>query len=134
LAGVLDVDGDGRSDLDKLRSLIQINGAKLDAYVTADGEVDGAISHRTRFLVLGPRPRSDSEEAAREAYDELVGQADSHGISKIPLEQFLDYIGLQSDDQRYDLSHQARDREPVEEGSSSKPFRKRPERGEDGAF
>lgn len=137
LAGKLDVDGDGRDDTERLRSLLQINGAKLDAFIDGDGAVAGELSERTRYLVIGDRPSRDSEEAARESFDQLRTQATTLGVVKLPLERFLDYIGLQSDDQRYDLSHQSRDRDAEKaekNGKTEQPFRKRPERGDDGAF
>ena len=138
LSGNLDVNGDGISDLNRLRSLIQINGARLDAYVDLEGAIVGKLSESTRYLVVGDRPSRESEAAARESHDQLGKQAGELGVVKIPLERFLDYIGLQSNDQRYDLSHQVRDREDAEKTDKKEtedlPFRKRPERGKEGAF
>lgn len=137
-AGIMDVDGDGKDDLDRLRSLIQINGAKLDAFVAADGSITGELTERTRYLVLGDKPRKESDEEARESYEQLSSLATEYPTVKIRLETFLDYIGLQADDQRYDLSHQQRDRDeaagPGEDSGKEQPFRKRPARGEEGAF
>ncbi|REJ65227.1 MAG: hypothetical protein DWQ31_18995 [Planctomycetota bacterium] len=136
LVGTMNVHGDTTDGLDRLRSMIQINGGRLDAHMASDGTIVGTINERTRYLVLGPIPRGDNENEARENYQKMLDQAAKYGVRRITLEQFLDYIGLQAEDQRYDLSHQVRDRDTSERTESNKgqTFRRRPARGEDGAF
>src|SRR4029078_6892055 len=44
LTGIIDVNGDGISDLQIVRNLITLNGGVLDAYLNDDGGVEGTMS------------------------------------------------------------------------------------------
>ena len=61
LTGVIDFDGDGQSDLQLARELIELNGGIVDAYLDDDGKVQGEITANTRYLISGDAP----EEATR---------------------------------------------------------------------
>ena len=56
IAGVIDIDGDGRSDLDQLKQIIVINNGKVDAVPGEGGEIDGKMTVDTRYLILGEHP------------------------------------------------------------------------------
>src|SRR6185436_7906434 len=56
LTGVIDIDGDGQSDMQQALELIKLNGGIVDAYLKDDGKVDGEITANTRYLVLGDVP------------------------------------------------------------------------------
>src|SRR3989304_1778590 len=57
LTGIIDLDGDGRSDMKLARNLIELNGGAVDAYLADDGTVKGEITVNTRYLVLGDFPQ-----------------------------------------------------------------------------
>ena len=58
LTGFIDFDGDGQSDMQLARDLIELNGGVVDAYLNDDGTVEGEITANTRYLVLGDVPES----------------------------------------------------------------------------
>ena len=55
LAGIMDINGDNKSELDLVRRLITMNGGVVDAI--AEGNMKtGAITAKTDYLVIGTRP------------------------------------------------------------------------------
>lgn len=100
LAGWMDIDRDGRNDIDLVRSLIVNSGGVIDAEMTDSGKVLGEITVRTRYLVLGEQPKVTATEAGQQranqvldAYVKMVQDAKRFGVNEINLERFLDLIG-----------------------------------------
>ena len=93
LTGVIDIDGDGRSDLQRAQDLIKINGGVVDAYLAEDGRVEGEMTVDTRYLVLGEFPESVTQAAIREGWSEMTEAAKTLGVETILLPQFLDQMG-----------------------------------------
>ncbi|HEX5472117.1 MAG TPA: hypothetical protein VFW73_09530, partial [Lacipirellulaceae bacterium] len=93
LTGVIDVDGDGQSDLQLARDLIQLNGGIVDAYLGDDGKVHGEITANTRYLVLGDVPDSALKSALQQGYHEMSKTASTLGVQTITLPQFIDQMG-----------------------------------------
>jgi hypothetical protein len=94
LAGFMDIDGDGRSDLAVVRSLVTGNGGVVDLQLDDKGEQQGAISPETDYLVLGTPP--DSRTASKETVDNFsraVGAAKSNGVKQLKLDEFLQLMG-----------------------------------------
>ncbi|MFK7822280.1 MAG: hypothetical protein AB8G99_26525 [Planctomycetaceae bacterium] len=107
IVGLIDLDGDGKSDRDLLRNLIRSNGAGLDNEIGDDGEpITGPnpISHRTRFLVMADLGDQDKTEDTRKKaeYQKIARQASKMredaldaGVRIVSLPAFLDYLGFQ---------------------------------------
>jgi cell division protein FtsL len=93
LAGVVDIDNDGQSDLELARALIAQNGGILDAYETDDGKVQGELTAITRYLVLGDIPDSTVHGAMQAKFFEMSKTASGYGVQTITLPQFLDQMG-----------------------------------------
>jgi hypothetical protein len=93
LAGILDIDGDGKDDLQLARDLIQLNSGVVDAYVADDGKVDGSMSVNTRYLVLGEHPEGANQTDLAKGWEELTGQAATLGVETISLHEFLNQMG-----------------------------------------
>jgi len=94
LAGFMDIDGDGRSDLQIVRNLVTMNGGVVDLQLDDKGEQQGAISSETNYLVLGTPP--DGRTAPKEAVDSFsraVGAAKSNSVKTIKLDEFLQLMG-----------------------------------------
>lgn len=94
LAGFMDIDGDGRSDLPIVRSLVTMNRGVVDMDIDDKGEQQGAISSDTDYLVLGTPP--DGKTATKEALDNFsraVGAAKSNNVKQIKLDEFLQLMG-----------------------------------------
>ncbi len=93
LAGILDIDGDGESDLQLARDLIRLNGGVVDAYVGDDGKVDGRMSVNTRYLVLGKYPEDAIKSDLRTGWQAIADQASTLGVETITLDKFLKQMG-----------------------------------------
>jgi hypothetical protein len=97
LAGTMDVDGDGTSDLDVVRHLIAINSGVVDAYQQDRGDdlgkIEGQMSLATRYLVLGEKPTERTPLKVAEERTKMITQADELGIRPITLKDLLDRMG-----------------------------------------
>ena len=96
LAGMLDIDGDGRSDGPLVRNLISVNGGVVDAQVDESGERTGDVGIETRFIVIGKRPTDSSSTRGIREFSRIRAEAESYGISEISLERFLTDMGYQA--------------------------------------
>ncbi len=93
LAGIMDVTGDGRSDLHIVRNLIIMSGGVVDCEINEIGKQIGTMSVGTRYLVLGKAPDEKSNAAFRTSYSRLIGDANRLGIKKISLAELLQKMG-----------------------------------------
>lgn len=126
LTGVIDIDGDGQSDMQLALQLIKLNGGIVDAYLKDDGKMDGEITANTRYLVLGDVPDSALKSAMTEGYHKMSKEAASVGVQTITLPQFLDQMGYKPQDRTVHLGTGAKARDfPARpdnpDGSSSAP-------------
>lgn len=106
--GLMDLDGDGKSDWDELVQLLSISGATVDTYVDDEGTrlpEDSKITVHTKFLVLGEVPEPDKVvnedekakvEQIRKHLTEMKKEARVNGVREIKLNDFLAYIGFES--------------------------------------
>jgi hypothetical protein len=119
LAGLLDADGDGKSDQQLVRNLITMNGGVVDCYTDENGQRKGTLSVDTRYLVLGKAPTAKGQPGAIKAYSDMIGETNRLGIQKITLGELLQKMGW-------------RDQTPVVEfgrGANPDAFRPKPPRG-----
>jgi hypothetical protein len=93
LADGMDMDGDGKSDLDIVLNIIRSNGGIVDCYLDDEGNKTGDITSETRYLVLGAEPDETASEARRKARTELLRSADVYGLTKISLSELLNRMG-----------------------------------------
>ena len=93
LTGFIDIDGDGVSDLQRVKDLIAMNGATLDVSLEEDGTVDGEMTVDTRYLVLGDSPDQPSKAVFRDGYQNMSREAGTLGVELISLADFLNRIG-----------------------------------------
>ncbi len=100
LAGDMDIDGDGKSDLKLLLNLIAMNGAVADMYVDDNGKKVGKLSVTTRFLVLGKPPeikKGDKGEDPTKVYSQIRKEAADLGIKTMPLGDLLKRVGFKNE-------------------------------------
>lgn len=95
LVGLMDIDGDGKSDRTEVRNLILANNGVIDADVDEEGGRSGRLSINTRYLVLGERPTEKTATEALQAYTAVQKEAYDLGIEKISLQKLLDMMGYQ---------------------------------------
>ncbi len=93
IAGFVDFDNDGTSDLAKLRDLITHNGGVIDAWIDEKGELTGRMTYQTNSLLLGEAPTDKTSQKARDSYTTLSREADAYGVSKVQVEAFLNQVG-----------------------------------------
>ena len=98
VAGGVDFNGDGRSDMDTLRALIQLNGGEIVAELDAEGNIVGpGITIHTRYLIQGEAP--EEAGAGLENYTKMIALADDQGVELIDVYKFLDFMGWKDPNQ-----------------------------------
>ena len=97
LAGLMDVNGDGRGNLEVMLNIIKTGGGVVDCYIADSGKdknkIKGAISVNTNCLILGPAPDEKGDPAQREAFTKILREADQYRLPKMQLADFLQRIG-----------------------------------------
>jgi hypothetical protein len=103
LTGIVDLDGNGQSDMDLARHLIELNGGVVDAYLSDEGVVEGEITANTRYLVLGDVPTLATQVKLNTGYHEMSKAASSLGVEKINIVEFLSQMGYKPQDRTVPL-------------------------------
>lgn len=111
LTGVIDIDGDGRQDLQQAKDLISLNGGVIDSIVTDEGGVEGEIDVKTRYLVLGEFPEDPNQGKLRESFQNMSTLAKTNGVETITLDEFLSQMGYRPEDRTVVLGSGARSRD-----------------------
>ena len=93
LTGLIDLNDDGRSDLQEAKDLISLNGGVIDSSLEEDGRIDGDMTINTRYLVLGSRPNQPSKAAISKGFDDMSAIADNLGVEPITLIDFMNQMG-----------------------------------------
>jgi len=119
LAGFMDIDDDGNSDRNKVKSLILRSGGNIVAEVDDEGRRTGKIDINTRYLVVGDAPTEKSSKEAMASYSSIQKEASSLGIELISVDKFLNLMGY---DRR---AHSVR----LDRAARSEDFKARPAGG-----
>jgi hypothetical protein len=103
IAGVIDLDQDGNSDVEAVRTFIESSGAKVVTWVDENQNIQGdKINDETTALILGKTPdptvlkSADLKEKANKALQQVTimrNAANDYGIEVISLQKFLRDIG-----------------------------------------
>ncbi len=100
----LDVNGDGRSDLDEIIGLIKLSGAEVAAHIDADGKVQGAIDSRVYRLVVSEteivdvlKKNASLDQATKDQIlqtrEAFLDAAQENGVRSMTLSDFLARVG-----------------------------------------
>jgi hypothetical protein len=118
IAGLVDVDGDGKDDLDQLKAIIAASGGVVDAAPDAKGAKQGELKVTTRYLILGERPNDARFAELQKSWAELGSEAERLGIETIPLDEFLSLMGWQRETRSVNMGagSRAEDFPPQAEG------------------
>lgn len=135
LAGLIDIDGDSRSDRVLVRSLLAASGGQIDAEMHDDGQIEGKITSATRYLVLGEQPDERSDPKILAAYSQMMKEADQLGVERIPVTKLLDWAGYRPEVRSVGLGKNAdpsqfkpkppEGKAPTSTGNVSEKFRER---------
>jgi len=117
LTGFIDVDGDGRSDMQLARELIEMNDGIVDAYLKDDGTTEGEITANTRYLVLGDAPESVLQGKLLDGWNSMSQDASKYGVESVTLAEFLGQMGYKPQDRSVTLGT----------GATARDFPARPE-------
>lgn len=90
-AGTVDMDGDGRGDMRRIRDLVAINNGIVDASPDENGNMVGMITTNTRYLVVGEAKLKNN--AAIDARSAAIDQARANGVEQLSVVEFLDMMG-----------------------------------------
>ncbi len=106
LVGKMDIDGDGRDDRDRLKSLIAQNGCEIAMDMLPSGETTGRLTEQVRWLVMGDDLKYRTDEsgqldpsvaAASKRRRELELQARSLGITIISPINLMNWLRVGTD-------------------------------------
>jgi hypothetical protein len=89
----MDIDDDGKSDLDLVRNIIGDGGGVVDCWIDDEGNRFGEITVQTRYLVEGAQPDEDSPKARLDARTQMLKDATTNGLRKMPLKELLHRMG-----------------------------------------
>jgi hypothetical protein len=92
LVGLLDIEGKGTSDRQKIHDIIRVHGGVIDAETDDKGNLQGEITHLTRYLVEGDLAEHEGAKSAA-GNNKLIGDAKTMGVEVIDLSRFLDLMG-----------------------------------------
>jgi len=103
ISGIIDLDGDGKSDMEQLRQIVENANAKVDNEVTEKGErLGNGLTVHTKFLVIGESPNIDNAKTdeQRDKMQELLAkmkeireEARLKAVRVVGINDFLSYIG-----------------------------------------
>jgi len=91
ISGVIDMNGDGESDLERLKGFILKNHGVLAAVADEEGNIQGKIDMHTRYLIVGDEPE---QERPRQAFSKLDADANTFRVQKISVREFLHLNGF----------------------------------------
>ncbi len=121
LVGMMDINADGKDDIEQVRELIRLSGGRVDAEMDAKGAVrsDGSrkMSPNTSFLVLGtdlglsegslgPDANEDLMAAQKDkaaSYAKFMAEARQNGIIQISLDKLMGYLKIEGSDRTVPL-------------------------------
>jgi hypothetical protein len=95
LTGVMDIDGQGSNDYQKVRNLITSSGGLIDAEMDAKGKRLGQLTINTRYLVVGNAPDAKHDPAGFANYSAMIKEATARSIEPISLNKLLELIGYE---------------------------------------
>jgi|GEM_PF-4183752 len=90
IAGEIDINGDGKSDLETIRYLIMLNGGQIDAELSVDGKLTGKLRPETKYIILGECPDKDTvAPKVAKRFDAFLRRASKLGIPVVSLKKLL---------------------------------------------
>lgn len=102
ISGFIDIDGDKRSDAERLRSIITQNGGRVVAYIDENGDVQGEIDAKTRYLITGDDypAGGNNDGLLQKRYDatsRLNDQASAEAVEKKYYQELLEEMGYRGE-------------------------------------
>ena len=89
LAGVFDLDSDGKDDFDKVKYMITSIGGVIDAEIRSDGTREGKVTVNTQYLLKGTTKGLISTKG----YNDLLREVQFYDVEQLTFPNFLKYVG-----------------------------------------
>jgi hypothetical protein len=148
LVGFFDIDGDGKSDLDKVKNIIRSAGGIIDAELSIENTTDaeksnlirtGNITVDTQYLVRGSTDAILNID--RQTYNRFEEESKNYNVESITVNSLLNYAGYKNTRDAVGLSRGFNNDDPkplvkpiLKTEDKRNQLRKPPTRGTDGAF
>ncbi|MBT4694816.1 MAG: hypothetical protein HOB73_15890 [Planctomycetaceae bacterium] len=148
LIGFFDIDGDGKSDRDKVKNIIRSAGGIIDAELSIENTTDsektnlirtGNVTVDTQYLVRGSVDAIINID--RTTYNRFEEKAKDYNVESITVNSLLNYAGYKNTRDAMGLSRGFDNGDPktlvkpvLKEADQRNQLRKPPTRGTDGAF
>jgi hypothetical protein len=94
LAGIMNLDGDGRNQIGVVRGMINGSGGVVDCELDENGKKQGQITVNTRFIVIGDSPDNKSGDTIKNN-GEILSDADRYHVQVMKLAEFKQQMGYQ---------------------------------------
>lgn len=108
LTGFIDLNGDGRSDLQLAKDLIELNGGIVDASPNPEtNEQEGELTIDTRYMVFGERSEKVNDGAIRKTWEDMHDRANALGVELISVIDFANQMGYKPEDKTVGLGASA---------------------------
>lgn len=107
LVGFMDINGDGDSDRELVRSLIELNGGKVEAEIKDDGTREGQLTVNTRYVVMGDKPNENTSKQALDQFTQFRNEITKFGTETISLQKFLGLMGSKTEERTVQLGKSA---------------------------
>jgi hypothetical protein len=104
MAGIMDIDRDGKNDQARVRAVITMNGGEVDAELQEDGSIAGKMTSETQYLVQGQKPTDKTNVKLTEGYTKMVEEASRLGIQPMTVDKLLDKMGYTAEKRVTDMS------------------------------
>ncbi|MCA9194076.1 MAG: hypothetical protein KDB03_20030 [Planctomycetales bacterium] len=141
LVGLMDINGDRRDDLERVKELIKNSGGRLDAVMDYKGRRDDqleGVNANTRYVVVGTDVGSTTVDTPANQnrdreYANFLKDAQRYGVQQISLDKLLGYLKTPNSDRTVTLGSSMNPEEfrnlpknpPVSNGTVSEIFMKR---------
>ncbi|MEN6492676.1 MAG: hypothetical protein ABFD16_00170 [Thermoguttaceae bacterium] len=89
----MDVDGDGKSDLEIVRNLITMAGGVVTAELSEAGKRSGKIDTNTRYLIKGRMHDENTPAEVRKERGKMIDEANKLGVQQVELAELLNRMG-----------------------------------------
>jgi hypothetical protein len=148
LIGFFDIDGDGKSDRDKVKNIIRSAGGIIDAELSIENTADpekanlirtGNVTVDTQYLVRGSLDAIINID--RTTFNRFEEKAKDYNVESITVNSLLNYAGYKNTRDAVGLSRGFDNDNPkalvkpvLKEADKRNQLRKPPTRGTDGAF
>lgn len=92
IAGLIDIDNDGKSDIDLIRRLIKMSGGVVDAEIHIDGTSTGYLRRDTAYVIVDKLPgKTTVAPIVAQQFDASMRRVTELNLRVIQLDELLEW-------------------------------------------